>query len=198
MAFSVKSGFVRLALLGPMSLLAGAAVASPVDPSGTWLTQDGRARIRVEACGPTGANMCGYVVWMKAASGDDGQPKVDARNPDPAKASRPVLGHQLMMGLKAASDDTYQGQIYNNEDGKSYSVSIWLASENGLKVKGCLIAFLCSTQDWTRATGTLPGQLVAATGLPGGPRPDPEWASKTTGSTGAAKPAAHRDAKPKS
>jgi hypothetical protein len=32
-----------------------AGAVEPVDPSGTWLTEDGRARIRVERCG-TGSN----------------------------------------------------------------------------------------------------------------------------------------------
>ena len=31
-----------------------AEVAAPADPSGTWLVEDGRARIRLERCGPRG------------------------------------------------------------------------------------------------------------------------------------------------
>src|SRR3954467_2106493 len=50
---------------------AGLALALPLhaqsapaqDPSGTWLTEDGRARIRVEKCGPDQNHLCGYVVW---------------------------------------------------------------------------------------------------------------------------------------
>ena len=58
---------------------------------------------------------------------------------------------------------------------------------------GCLIAFLCATQTWTRANDVLPGQLTAATGAAGGPTPDPEWASaKPTGTGSTSKPAAPR------
>ena len=33
-------------------VLAGpGAAATPIDPSGTWLTEDGRARVRIERCG---------------------------------------------------------------------------------------------------------------------------------------------------
>jgi hypothetical protein len=35
-------------------LIAGSGNAATVaDPSGTWLTEDGRARVRVERCGAT-------------------------------------------------------------------------------------------------------------------------------------------------
>ncbi|MBV9076541.1 MAG: DUF2147 domain-containing protein [Methylobacteriaceae bacterium] len=195
------SGQVRARLIGALAMTAGLmalaapALAAPADPSGTYLTEDGRARIRIEKCGPTRANICGFVVWMKQPMNERGEPKTDVRNPDPSKTGRRLLGHQLIMGLKPG-DENYQGQIYNNEDGKSYSVTLWLASSQTLKVKGCLIAFLCSTQDWTRTTDTLPGQLAGVTGTADGPTANPEWAVRPT-STGSAATAPHRDARPK-
>ncbi|WP_164225908.1 DUF2147 domain-containing protein, partial [Stenotrophomonas maltophilia] len=54
--------------------LAGLATAAHVpaalaevgkDPSGTWLTEDGRAKIRIDRCGPSQAHVCGKVVWLK-------------------------------------------------------------------------------------------------------------------------------------
>jgi uncharacterized protein (DUF2147 family) len=163
---------------------AGIAAAAPKDPSGTWLTEDGRARIRVEKCGARQSNLCGYVVWMKTPLTDAGEPRLDRRNPDPNKTSRPLLGHQLMMGLRANGDENYQGLIYNNEDGKSYNVTVWVEDAGVLKVKGCLVAFLCSTQDWTRAGDVLPGQLAGVTGSANGPKPDPEWAPKPVAAGG--------------
>jgi uncharacterized protein (DUF2147 family) len=171
-----------LAAFGLTLGTAGMAVAAPKDPSGTWLTEDGRARIRVEKCGARQSNICGYVVWMKTPT-ENGEPRLDRRNPDPNKTSRPLLGHQLMMGLRANADENYQGLIYNNEDGKSYNVTVWVEGA-GLKVKGCLVAFLCSTQDWTRASDVLPGQLAGVTGSANGPKPDPEWASKPVAASG--------------
>ncbi len=148
--------------------------AAPRDPSGPWLTEDGRARVRVETCGPARDRLCGYIVWLRPGAA---AAALDRKNPDPRKSARPVLGHQLILGLKANEDDRYEGLIYNADDGKSYDVTVWLESANDLKVKGCLVAFLCSTQSWTRAPDPVQGQLVAPTGAPGGPRPDPEWAS---------------------
>ena len=187
------------ALLAGALLLPQAAVAqAPRDPSGVWLTEDTRARIRLEKCGPGNERLCGYVVWMKSPTSDEGQARLDVKNPDPKKRSRPVLGHQLMLGLSPNEEGGFGGKIYNNEDGKSYDVTVWLDKPATLKVKGCLIAFLCSTQIWTRTTDPLPGQRAAATGSPGGPQPDPEWASgRPTATPASASAAPKRDAKPR-
>ena len=170
-------------LIASGMMLAGlcTAQAAPKDPSGTYLTEDGRGRIRIEKCGSQLTHVCGYLVWIKANPADGGKTKLDSRNPDAAKRTRPLLGHQLIMGLSLAKDDTYQGLIYNNEDGKSYSVTIYL-EESVLKVKGCLVAFLCKTETWTRADDLLPGQLAGATGSPTGPQPDIEWRPKAASS----------------
>lgn len=151
------------------------AVAAPADPSGTWRTEDGRARVRVETCGPAGDRLCGFIVWLQDA-GRDGKGGADRNNPDPAKAGRPLLGHQIMLGLSPNRDSRYEGRIYNAEDGKAYDVTVWLAGPGDLKVKGCLL-FFCKTESWTRAAGTEAGQLTGPTGGSGGPRPDPEWAA---------------------
>lgn len=179
-------GARSLLALAPL-LAAGTALAAPADPSGTWLTEDGRARIRIEKCGATQENLCGYVVWLKVPLNDEGKPRIDFKNPDAKKRERPSLGHQLIMGLKPNADDRYEGQIYNSEDGKKYDVTIWLEDQASLSVKGCLIAFLCKTQTWNRKTDVASGQLPGPTGGPNGPTPDPEWASRT-----AAAPAARR------
>lgn len=195
MAFGSVARLASLVSLGVLGLTVGPALAEVKDPSGTYLTQDGRARVRIEKCGPDGEAICGFVVWLKPDE-SGGAPKTDKNNPDPAKAKRPVLGHQLILGLTLNSDERFEGLIYNNEDGKKYDVTVWLDRPTRLKVRGCLIAPLCSTQNWTRVSDAADGELVAATGTPGGPTADPEWASTTTAAT-KARPAPKRDPKPK-
>ncbi|MDP4021793.1 DUF2147 domain-containing protein [Methylobacterium sp. NEAU 140] len=164
-----------LALLAVAALAGQAGAATPTDPSGTYLTEDGRARIRLEKCGAAADRLCGYVVWLKVPLNDKGEPRVDFRNPDPKKQARPSLGHQLIMGLKPNADAQYEGKIYNSEDGKSYDVKVWTETAGELTVKGCLIAFLCKSQTWTKVVDVLPGQLSGPTNSPGGPRTDPEY-----------------------
>lgn len=175
------------ALSFALSLTGVAATAAPRDPSGVWITEDGRARVRVEKCGSARENLCGYIIWLKAGTS---VATTDVKNPDSRKARRAVLGHQLILGLKPNDEDHYEGLIYNADDGKTYDVDVWLAAASDLKVKGCLLGFLCGTQSWKRANDVVPGQLTGPTGGSGGPTPDPEWAVKP--SSASAAPAAPR------
>jgi uncharacterized protein (DUF2147 family) len=167
---------VRVVLaVGQMTIVGIGNAASLADPSGTWLTEDGRARVRIERCPAKLEQICGYVVWMKEPIDANGQPLKDQNNPDAAKRSRPLLGHQLMMGLKPGADGRFDGPIYNAENGKSYQVSLRREATD-LKVKGCMLSILCASQTWTQTMNALPGQLVGMTGDPTGPKADKEWA----------------------
>ena len=127
----------------------GAALAAPADPSGTWLTGDGRAKIRIDRCGPGGAEACGRVVWLKVPTAPSGGPRTDLNNPDPAKRARPVMGLQIIDRLKPDASG-YTGEIYNPEEGKWFSVGLKRESESELAVSGCLLKVLCGSQTWTR------------------------------------------------
>ncbi|ACA18703.1 conserved hypothetical protein [Methylobacterium sp. 4-46] len=141
---------VRTPALTAFLLLAGTAAQAGTDPSGTWLTEDGRAKIKIERCGPAGSQACGTVVWLKVPLNDQGQPRTDIKNPDPKKRQRPVIGLQLMEGLKP-DEAGYKGQIYNAEEGKFYEVTIARESASELSISGCLLKVLCGSQTWTKA-----------------------------------------------
>ncbi|MET0257600.1 MAG: DUF2147 domain-containing protein [Methylobacterium sp.] len=161
------------------------ATAAAADPVGTWLTEDGRARVRTEFCGTDKRHLCGYVVWGSKPLDETGKPKRDQYNPDPRRQARLQLGHQMILGLTPNADGRYAGKIYNADNGKSYDVTIWSETAAELSVRGCLLAILCGTQAWTRVTDVLPGQLPGATDAAGGPRSDPEWAAKPAAAGGA-------------
>ncbi len=142
---------LRLAL-SPAYLLVGLAAAqaeTPKDPSGTWLTGDGRAKIQIDRCGANQHYVCGKVVWLKVPTTDGGAPRTDVKNPDPKERARPVIGLQLIESLKP-DEGKFSGQIYNVEEGKTYDVSMERESESELSVSGCLLKILCGSQTWTR------------------------------------------------
>lgn len=190
---------LALAPLAGLGLVAlpSLAEAAMRDPSGVWLTEDGKARIKVEKCG---ARLCGYAVWLRTPLNDQGQPRVDFRNPDPKKRTRHSLGHQLIMGLKLNEESKYEGKIYNAEDGKFYDVTIWSEESGELTVRGCLVAFLCKSQTWSQKTDVAPGQLAGPTNGPNGPRADAEFggakAAAAPAPAGAGKEAAKEAGKP--
>lgn len=127
------------------------ARAADLEPVGTWLTEDGRAKIRTEKCGDGNANLCGYVVWLKDPLDDKGLVRTDIKNPDPAKRNRSSIGLELMDGLKSEDDPShYTGQIYNAENGKMYDVTLAIEDADELHIKGCMLKYLCGSQTWTK------------------------------------------------
>lgn len=159
-------GFLAAAVFGTVAFapLAFAAEAG-ADPAGTWLVEDGRAKIHIEKCGADHKNLCGNVVWLKDPLDEKGQPKKDLKNPDPAKRSRPALGMQLINNLTPDDDDVYVGQIYNAENGKMYDVKLHAEKQAELNVKGCILSILCMSQHWTRVADLpLPNTVAANAG----------------------------------
>ncbi|MGE8131853.1 DUF2147 domain-containing protein [Methylobacterium sp. NPDC080182] len=161
----------------------GSERAAAADPTGTWLTEDGRARVRTEHCGPRDAQLCGYVVWARKSDDGKAKPRLDEENPDVGKRKRPVLGHQMILGLVPNAERQYEGRIYNADNGKSYDVTIWSETPAALSVRGCMFSYLCQTQIWKRVTDMAPGQLIGPTDGPGGPRADREWSYATPAMT---------------
>jgi uncharacterized protein (DUF2147 family) len=130
----------------------GVAIARPAqaaDISGVWLTNAADAQVRMARCG---AAMCGTIVWLRQPTDPrTGQPLTDAKNPDPAKRSRPMIGTQIALNFQPSSQDPnrFVGHFYNAEDGNTYTGSITQPSADTLNVTGCLLIF-CQTQTWTR------------------------------------------------
>ena len=99
-----------------------------------------------------GAKLCGTIVWLKNPNDKTGQPQKDAYNPDASLKTRPVIGLQILRGLKASGDARWNGgSIYNPGDGKTYDSKMTLDPSGVLKVQGC-VAIVCITQAWTRAS----------------------------------------------
>jgi uncharacterized protein (DUF2147 family) len=136
---------ITLAAVGPL----GIAPALAAEPVGTWLTQDQDGQIRITNCG--GA-ICGALVWMKDPNDPaTGRPKTDKNNPDPSKQSRPLLGVEIVLGMKPSGPNVWSGDVYNSQDGKTYSGSFTLTGDNTAALKGCVLGgLICKSQTWTR------------------------------------------------
>ena len=141
---------IRVSVAAALLVFASCSGTLAADPSGTWLTQGGNSRIRIADCG--GA-LCGTIIWLKEPNDPDtGKPKTDKHNSDSAKRSRPLMGVQIVLGMKPNGADKWAGQVYNAEDGKTYSGNITLQSAGALKLEGCALGGLvCKSQTWTRA-----------------------------------------------
>jgi uncharacterized protein (DUF2147 family) len=131
-------------LIGP-SLIVTAFAA---DPWGNWYTKDNESQIRITNCGGL---LCGSLVWLQDPNDPKtGQPLTDKHNPNPSKQGRPLLGTQIILGMKPSGPNRWSGELYNAEDGKAYTGSFTMTGANTADVQGCLLIF-CQSQTWTRA-----------------------------------------------
>jgi uncharacterized protein (DUF2147 family) len=143
------SSKARWVALGLATALTGPALAG--DPSGTWLTEGGKSQVRLVNCGAT---LCGRIQWLKEPSDPaTGKPKRDARNPDPSKRDRPIVGVDILLGMRPdQTPNQWAGDIYNPEDGKTYRAHLTLQDARTLQVKGCVLGgLICKSQAWSRA-----------------------------------------------
>jgi uncharacterized protein (DUF2147 family) len=114
------------------------------------MTEGGRSHVQIFQCGP---NLCGRIVWLREPLGKDGQPKVDAKNPDPAKRNQKIVGLQIMWNFAKSSDpgEWESGRIYNPEEGEVYKCTMKLRPDGKLEVRGYIgISLLGKTQYWER------------------------------------------------
>ena len=122
--------------------------AGAADAFGTWLTGDKEGQVRIVNCG--GA-LCGNLVWLKEPNDPaTGRPKTDKHNADASKQSRPLLGVPVVLAMKPSGPGQWSGQVYNAEDGKTYSGSFTLTGPDTADLKGCVLSILCKSQTWTR------------------------------------------------
>ena len=68
---------------------------------------------------------------------------LDTENPNAAKRKRPLMGLQVMVGMRRVGTDQWTGQLYNADDGKTYTGTLVLTGANSLKVEGCVTGPEC-------------------------------------------------------
>jgi len=141
---------VRATYVGAIGLLLAVTAARAADPTGLWHTDGQKAQIRIAKCVDA---LCGTIVRLKdPIDPATGKPQADTENEDAAKRGRPVIGIEVVLGMKPAGTDKWSGQFYSPEEGKTVSGNLVLKDANTLRVEGCLLGgLLCRSEIWTRA-----------------------------------------------
>jgi uncharacterized protein (DUF2147 family) len=117
-------------------------------PVGEWVVEDGTAHIRIVPCGNA---LWGVISWTKDTPGRD------EHNPDPSKRSRSVLGMPILINMKPAGT-RWEGEVYNAENGETYTSHISLENGDVLRIEGCVFGgFICGGENWRRVPPTKSG-----------------------------------------
>ncbi|TFV80041.1 DUF2147 domain-containing protein [Bradyrhizobium frederickii] len=178
-----RGTIMRLALYTGLILAGGYTCLTPAlaaDPTGDWRVADGVANIRVAQCN---GSMWGAVSWEKQPGGRD------ENNPDVSKKNRPTLGMVTLIDMKKKPGaDQWEGQVYNAQDGQTYSATITPSGPDQLEIKGCVMGFLCGGETWTRVGPPIPLSTANAMAK-GAPKQPTGAAPKAAATTTAAAPA---------
>ena len=130
-----------------LCLLAVTRAADAPAVEGTWLSGDGDGWIEITQTGP---GLSGVI--RGSPNSDDERPDTDAKNPDPALRSRPLIGLELFEGFSWDGDGRWTGgTIYDPNSGKTYRCIITWVDDHTLKVRGYIgVPILGRTETWTR------------------------------------------------
>ncbi|HEY8260992.1 MAG TPA: DUF2147 domain-containing protein [Methylosinus sp.] len=75
--------------------------------------------------------------------------------PPPPPGAQPAL---ILRYAARIEPNKWKGDLFNPENGKTYSGMITLDSPTRLTLTGCLIAFLCQSEGWTKIPVEVPSQ----------------------------------------
>ncbi|MTI31608.1 DUF2147 domain-containing protein, partial [Xanthovirga aplysinae] len=92
-------------------------------------------------------------VWMEEPNDENGSPKLDSNNPDNNLVHKPILGLNLLTNFEFKGKNEWEGgNIYDPNNGKTYSCVMKLKNNGDLQVRGYVgFSLLGRTVIWTRA-----------------------------------------------
>ncbi|WNJ90414.1 DUF2147 domain-containing protein [Bosea sp. 685] len=119
----------RLLLALTFSSLSVASAAA-ADLDGTWLRDDGNARVRIAPCGD---KICATNLWIGDTSTGE------------------AVGDKLIMSLSRQADGSFSGEAYDPKRDWSYAMTIKTAA-GGLTTRGCIVGrLICRDVTWKAA-----------------------------------------------
>jgi uncharacterized protein (DUF2147 family) len=138
---------MKASSLAALCLFAMSGLALAEDPSGVWKLDSGKVTVKVSQCG---GELCANIVALKEPTYKDGTPKIDRHNKNPALRKRPLMGLSVLSDMKPNGENSWEGSIYNADDGRIYSATMNLVDASTMKLKGCVAGIFCKTQTFTK------------------------------------------------
>lgn len=101
--------------------------AAALDLDGTWLRDDGNARVRIAPCGD---KICATNLWIGDTSKGE------------------AAGDKLVMTLARQPDGTFSGNAYDPKRDWTYSMTI-TPTPGALTTRGCIVGrLICRNVNW--------------------------------------------------
>ncbi len=116
---------------------------------GKWQNTTGEGRIEIFKK----SNMYfGKLYWLREPNNDPGIPKLDVKNPDPAKRNRHVKDLEILTNFVYQGRNVWaDGKIYDPKSGNTYNCKMTLKSPDSLYLRGYIgISLFGRSEIWTR------------------------------------------------
>lgn len=116
---------------------------------GTWFNEEKTGKIQFFK---QGDKINGKIVWIKEPN-ENGKPRMDKENPDVKLRTRPLVGLTNLKNFKASGKGTWDdGEVYDPNNGKTYSCKMTLVSPTQLDIRGYIgISIIGRTSKFTKA-----------------------------------------------
>ncbi|MCB5258998.1 MAG: DUF2147 domain-containing protein [Candidatus Cloacimonetes bacterium] len=133
-----------------LAIPAFAQVAERIN--GVWY--NGEKSSKIEIIRLEDGSFSGKIVWLREPNDANEKAKTDSKNPDNKLRKRPLIGLEVLTGLKYNGNNKYsKGKIYDPKSGKTYSAKAELVNNNTLSLRGFIgIALAGRTDTWIRTT----------------------------------------------
>ena len=119
------------------------------DILGVWLEEKKESKIEVYK---KNNSFFGKIIWLKEPLDEDGNIKLDKKNPNNSMRENPINGLVIMKDLKYKKKGEWSdGEIYDARSGKTYSLEVYMKNVNKLDLRGYLgFTLFGKTTTWTR------------------------------------------------
>ena len=139
-------GGVRKAAVAAFALASIWIAPALADPSGLWLDKDGWT-IRIQSCGP---DLCAVIASVKPPLDPaTGQPQTDKNNSDASKRSRPLVGVEVLSGMRPNGVRKWTGHLYDPDRGVTLTGNLLELDQDTIRIEGCLL-LLCGGEELHR------------------------------------------------
>jgi uncharacterized protein (DUF2147 family) len=117
-----------------LALVSTAPARAGVD--GIWLDKDG-GMVRIRNCGDS---MCGTIESVSTRDGGSANP-------------RNRVGVPVLIGMRPNGPNKWKGQLYNVDDGKTYTGNLIELGPDSIRIEGCAL-FICGGENLSRVKST--------------------------------------------
>lgn len=116
---------------------------------GTWYNAEKTSKIQFYK---QGNKLFGKVVWLKEPL-ENGKPRIDKLNADSKLRTRPIMGLVFLTNFVADGPNAWEdGQIYDPNNGKTYSCKMTVTSPTTIDARGYIgISIIGRTTRFTKA-----------------------------------------------